>query len=193
MSEEERTFAELNPPYSTIVADPPWPIRWSGGLGGRRANRTELVYSVMTVDDIKKMAVSVLSASVCSLWLWTTAELNRTGVGVAVAESWGFRVTGEIVWDKPNLGMGAVPRICHEVLLVAVKGTGAVDGPRDIRSVQRWPQVYGNGKTHSAKPAAAYDLIETCSPGPYLELFARQPRLGWDAWGHGYELSDPLQ
>ena len=188
MSEE---WAGLNPPYSTIVADPPWPIRWNGGSGGRRARNVPLNYGLMSIENICNLSVNRLAASTCSLWLWVTAELNRKGVGVDVAEAWGFSVVGEIIWEKPNLGMGAVPRACHDVLLVCSKGTGAITGPRDIRSVQKWSQVYGIGKTHSAKPPASYDLIETCSPAPYLELFARQPRLGWDAWGHGYESESP--
>jgi N6-adenosine-specific RNA methylase IME4 len=63
----------------------------------------------------------------------------------------------------------------------------SADAPRNVHSVQRWPQPYGRGKTHSAKPKAAGDLIESLSPGPYVELFARNPRLGWHAWGRGYE------
>lgn len=60
--------------------------------------------------------------------------------------------------------------------------------------MQRWPQVYdtNGGKTHSAKPAAALDLVESVSPGPYVELFARRPRLGWDSWGYGFESAPGL-
>lgn len=113
------------------------------------------------------------------------AQLNRRGVGCGVAEAWGFRVVGEIVWEKPNLGFGTLPRACHEVLLLGVRGGWVIDGPRNIRSVQRWPQPYGtnHGKTHSAKPDAAMDLAEVIGPAPRLELFSRRARLGWDTWG----------
>ena len=57
-----------------------------------------------------------------------------------------------------------------------------------MRSVHRWKQDYAAGKTHTTKPAGLADLVESHYPGPYVELFARQPRLGWDHWGHGYEL-----
>jgi N6-adenosine-specific RNA methylase IME4 len=186
------TWEGLNPPYRTIVADPPWPIRWSGGAGGKHRRATPLAYSLMPVTDIASLTVGSLASDVCSLWLWVTPDMNRRGAGVAVAESWGFRVTGEFVWEKPNIGMGRIPRNCHEILLVGQRGSGAVAGSLSIRSVQRWPQVQetNGGKTHSAKPPASLDLIASLSPGPYVELFARQPRLGWDHWGYGYE-EDP--
>jgi N6-adenosine-specific RNA methylase IME4 len=187
------TFDDLSPPYITIVADPPWPIRWNGGAGGRRARALPLAYSLMTVDDIAAMPVASIAAADAHLFLWVTAEHNRRGAGVQVAEAWGFRVAGEIVWEKPNLGMGAMPRICHEIMLVCTRGSVPWLGPRNVRSVQKWPQVYdrNGGKGHSRKPAAALDLVELVSPGPYVELFARTPRLGWDSWGWGYETPGP--
>ena len=113
---------------------------------------------------------------------------QQRGDRCSVATDWGFSVSGEFIWNKPNIGMGRVPRVSHEVLLVCTRGKGALDeAPLNIHSVQQWPQPYGRGKTHSAKPPAAGDLIETISPGPYVELFARNPRLGWDSWGRGYE------
>ena len=160
---------------------------WQGGVGGRRRRATPLAYSTMTVDDICALPVGELAGPVCALWLWVPAAFNRRGDGVKVAQAWGFRVSGEIVWHKPNFGMGHVPRLCHEMVLVCSRGVGALTGPRAIRSVQSWAQPYSRGKSHSAKPPAAFDLIEQCSPGPYLELFARQGRLGWDTWGHGFE------
>jgi N6-adenosine-specific RNA methylase IME4 len=144
----------------------------------------------MSLEDIKALPVADLVApGGAHLYLWVTAQLNRVGEGVATAEAWGFRVHDEIVWRKPNLGMGVFPRHCHEILLVCrCGGLGLLpDVPRGIESVQTWRQHYGRGKTHSAKPPAALDLIERASPGPYVELFARRQRLGWDSWGYGYE------
>jgi N6-adenosine-specific RNA methylase IME4 len=73
--------------------------------------------------------------------------------------------------------------------LICRRGTLPFTGPRNVHSVQDWKQLYDNngGKGHSRKPHGALDLVEQASPGPYLELFARSPRLGWDAWGHGFE------
>jgi N6-adenosine-specific RNA methylase IME4 len=152
-------------------------------------------YWYLSIDEIAALPVGNLAADDCRLFLWVTAELNREGVAVRVARAWGFRPSGEIIWDKPNLGMGHFPRLCHEVLSIAVKGRANwPDHLRNVRSVQRWTQPYApqggsgySGKLNSAKPPAAMDLIEPASPAPRVELFARQPRLGWDSWGWGYE------
>lgn len=185
------TWDGLNPPYRTIVADPPWPVVSSiGAFGSRRRNVTPKPYSTMTLDAIEALSVVDLADNPCVLLLWVPPRLNREGVGVAVAKAWGFGVGGEFIWSKPNIGMGAVPRISHEVLLVCTRGKGALDGaPRNLHSVLTVPQLYGtnHGKTHSAKPPTFLDLAESISPGPYVELFARAPRLGWDSWGYGYE------
>lgn len=185
------TFDTLSPPYRTIVADPPWPIRWNGGVGGRRARAVPLAYSLMPIDEIIALPVGELADADAHLFLWVTAEFNRRGVGVHVAESWGFDVRSEIIWRKRNFGMGAMPRLGHEVLLVATRGSLPWTGPKNVHSVQEWPQVYENGKHHSAKPHAALDLVEQVSPGPYVELFSRTPRLGWDSWGFGFESVRP--
>lgn len=188
------TWDGLNPPYATIVADPPWPVRYDGRTGGRRRNDTRMGYSTMPINEITALPVFTLTAESARLFLWVTAELNREGVGVAVVRAWGFRPVAEFVWEKPNLGMGHFPRACHEMLLVALRGKANwPDDLRNVRSVQRWAQPYTPqtggyaGKTHSAKPPAALDLIERASPAPRVELFARAQRLGWDSWGFGHE------
>lgn len=185
-------FDGLTPPYATIVADPPWPIRWSGGAGGKHRRATPLQYSLMPVDAIAALPVASLVGADAHLYLWVTENLNREGAGALVADAWGFTIVGEIVWEKPNFGMGVFPRRCHETVLVGRRGSVPFAGPRNVRSVQKWPQVQetNGGKTHSAKPAAFFDLVETASPGPYVELFARRPRLGWDSWGKGYETTE---
>lgn len=187
-------------PYPTIAVDPPWPagahkgayVRGIGkryGAGARRRRATSIGYSLMTLEDI--FALDIPAAKDAHLFLWVTAGFNRVGVGVQCAEAWGFDVVGEIVWVKPNFGLGAFPRPQHEMLLVCRRGKlPFVDGTA-IGSVQHWDQgraYHNGGKVHSEKPAAAYDLIERVSPGPYLEMFARQQRLGWDSWGWGHEL-----
>lgn len=185
------TWEGLSPPYGTIVADPPWPFVWSGGVGGRRRRATSIGYSVTTVDEIAAMPVGDLAAADAYLFLWVTPKLFREGEGVRVARAWGFEPFAEYIWHKPNFGTGAVPRAAHEPLLVARRGSPPVSDDRGIPSVQRWNQdrASGNGgKVHSQKPSAALDLIERTSPGPYVELFCRRPRFGWDSWGHGYEI-----
>ena len=181
----------LNPPYATIVADPPWPFVWSGGAGGKHRRSTPLRYTLMDLDGIKALPVGDLTALDAWLFLWVTREMFREGHGCAVARAWGFEPVTEIIWEKPNFGMGVFPRNCHEPVLIARRGAAPAAVSRSVRSVQRWAQVTDEtgGKAHTAKPAGLGDLIESNFPGPYVELFARQPRLGWDHWGHGYEIS----
>lgn len=151
----------------------------------------------MTLEAIEALPVAVLSDDSAHLFLWVPARLNREGVGVRVARAWGFDPVSEIVWEKPNLGMGLFPRACHELLLIARRGDLAFTAPLNVRSVQKWSQRYdkNGGKRHSAKPEAATDLIEQVSPGPYVELFARRQRMNWDSWGNecfntaGFEVS----
>lgn len=180
--------------YATIVADPPWPFKWTmGSEHSRRNGRGEvhrilkrtLGYETMTIEAIKALPVGGLALEDAHLYLWVTPELNRQGVGVAVAEAWGFKVLNEIIWAKRNFGMGWFPRPGHEQLLVCRRGRLNF-ARRDVHSVQTWdhPRAYGGSKIHSAKPDASLDLIESVSPGPYLELFARRKRLGWHAWGN---------
>jgi len=178
--------------YRTICADPPWPIgdprrRLRMGAGGRRRRSTELSYCLMSVDDIIALPVAPLADDDAHLFLWVTAQFNAEGVGVQVARAWGFERVSEIVWEKNNFGMGAFPRPTHEILMVCRRGSLPFNAPANVRSVQKWGVAYArNGKTgkeHSRKPEAAMDLIEQVSPGPYLELFSRRHRLGWDVWG----------
>lgn len=134
-------FAELNPPYRTIAADPPWPFRWVAGAGGRRRRATKLPYSTMTVDEICALPVESLAADDCLLALWVTRDLFREGVGVRVARAWGFEPFGELIWRKPNFSTGAWPRPGHEPLLLARRGKWSTTD-RKTHSVQDWRQVY---------------------------------------------------
>lgn len=190
-------------PYRTILADPPWPFQWGGGKGGRRRRETELGYKTMCVEEIAALDVASLADETCNLFLWATDEVYREGQAVQVARAWGFEPVGvSLVWVKDNYGPGLFPRPAHEHLLVCrTKGkkaiwtrewnmeTGRMDwiyAVKATHSWQRWGQLRGSrngGKQHSRKPEGAGDLIELVSPGPYLELFARRTRFGWDSWG----------
>lgn len=183
------TWEGLSPPYATIVADPPWPFVWNGQPGGRRSNATPMRYGTISLEEIAAFDVGSLAAPAAHLYLWVTPELNRRGAGVVTAEAWGFSVVDEIIWEKPNFGMGVFPRHCHEPLLVCRRGDLPFTASRDVRSVQRWSQTMGQrgGKSHSAKfnvraGRGGLDEVERSD-----RLFARAPRLGWDHWGFGYE------
>jgi N6-adenosine-specific RNA methylase IME4 len=143
----------------------------------------------MPIDWIKSLPVSAIAESDAHLYLWVPARLNRRGVGLDVVNAWGFEDVAEIVWKKPNFGLGKFPRPQHEILLVCRRGSLPFQ-INNVGSVQEWRQTRegnskfgGPGKTHSAKPQGSYDLIEQASPGPYVELFARSHRLGWDVFG----------
>lgn len=118
----------LTPPYRTIVADPPWPLEWDGAAGGKHRRSTPLSYSVMPVDEIAAMPVGELVQRDAHLFLWVIPKLNREWIGVQVARAWGFSVVSEIIWEKPNFGVGQLPRNCHEVLLVCRRGSLSLVG-----------------------------------------------------------------
>lgn len=184
------TWEGLNPPYRTLVADPPWPYpegfstqprspgKWSGPIDHAKA----LPYSSMTLDDICAMPVADLADRDARLFLWTT---NRyLPEAFAVASAWGFRYRQALVWHKRDGNMGGSVAPCSaEFLLVCVRGAPPVMS-KDPTAVISAPQA----KQHSLKPPVFMDLVERVSPGPYVELFCRAPRFGWDSWGKGYEV-----
>lgn len=176
--------------YRTIVADPPWPdVKRRIGAGGRRANATELSYSTMTYDQIRALSVEQFADEDCALYLWSTRHTFRQGIAADVAIAWGFEPCGEIIWGLPNAGTGAPPfGNDHEPILVARRGKPRIEHG-DYLGVWFWKQVYEYGaagvpqKVHSAKPPGFLELVERITDGPRLELFARENRLGWDAFG----------
>lgn len=188
---QPHVFEGLSPPYSTIVADPPWaydegfptqsrtPGKWAGDVTTRA-----LPYSSMTVSDITALPVATLASPAARLFLWTTNRYLPDAFTVAMA--WGFRYRQALVWHKKDGNMGGSVAPCSaEFLLVCVRGAPPVLA-KAASAVLSAPQA----KQHSRKPAVFLDLVEQVSPGPYVELFARAPRLGWDSWGHGYELGE---
>lgn len=180
----------LNPPYSTIVADPPWPyedgcVALGPGHGVLRASQP-LPYSGMQCSDILLLPVRKLAADNCRLFLWTT---NRyLPVAFEIADAWGFTYKQTLVWHKPDVNLqGSVAPNSAEFALVCVKGK-----PERLGTLPS--SVFGIPRRggHSAKPDAFGDFVEQVSPGPYVELFCRRPRLGWDSWGKGYELPEAM-
>lgn len=171
--------------YRTIVADPPWEIERKIHAGGRRARSTQVPYSFMSVEEIAALPIAEMAADSAALFLWSTRRLFREGIAARVARAWGFEPCGEVVWGLRNPGMGtrAIAND-HEPILVATRGPSPLTADEPM-GVWFWRQLYsrGGGKVHSAKPDAFLDHVEQWSPGPYLELFARRARFGWDYWG----------
>lgn len=179
------TWTDLSPPYGTVVADPPWAYDegWPefGDRAGMEHRRRPLPYSSMPVSEIAALPVSDLVGKAAHLYLWTTNRYLREAF--TVAEAWGFRFAQVLVWCKPPMGVGPGGSFAQtaEFVLFARRGTT----PRVPREPSCW-WLWSRG-AHSVKPAAFGDVVERVSPGPYVELFARQPRFGWDTWGHGFE------
>jgi N6-adenosine-specific RNA methylase IME4 len=179
-------FDGLNPPYATIVADPPWAYAegWpkSNGQGQRGNKDRKLIgYSSMSLDEMTALRPGVIADADAHLYLWTTNRYLRAAFDLA--EAWGFHPSQVLTWCKPprGLGPGGAFAVTTEFVIFARHGT-----PRHRERVDStWWEWSRQG--HSVKPAAFYDLVERVSPGPYVELFARQPRLGWDHWGYGIE------
>ena len=169
--------------FQTILADPPW----------RFANRTGKVapehrrldrYSTMDREDIKALPVSKHAAKNAHLYLWVPNAMLPDGI--SVMESWGFRYISNIVWAKrrkdggpDGRGVGFYFRNVTEILLFGVKGSMRTLAP--ARSQVN--MIESRKREHSRKPDEQYPLIEACSPGPRLEMFARHARPGWTAWG----------
>lgn len=179
-------FAELSPPYSTIVADPPWDLASiNSGWKHRPHDPRSLYgigYSTLSLDQIASMPVRGLASKQgAHLYLWTVTAVLRHSF--AIVEAWGFRPKQVLVWAKPGLPPGRRFRQSCEYVIFGTRGPNLPITRNDIGTWFPWPR---NGP-HSTKPAAFFDLVEEVSPGPYVELFARQLRLGWDSWGHGYE------
>lgn len=173
--------------YRTIVADPPWEIAPRIGAGGRRARETTVPYAFMSVDAI--CALTIPAADDAHLFLWCTRKVFREGIGAQVARAWGFEPIGEIIWGLRNGGIGG--RFLsndHEPVLIARRGHIQF-ATEPGGGVHFWKQLYAMtpegvpAKVHSAKPEAFLDLVEQVSPGPYLEMFSRRARFGWDTWG----------
>ena len=170
--------------FKTIVADPPWAYktRMSGGLGyNRPANgapmkAAAMPYDTMTVEQICAMPIRELAEDDAHLYLWTTQSFLRDTY--RVLDAWGFKQGAILVWSKPAKGVCGTYVCSVEFCIFARRGNLEAKR-RQIGTCYQWPRSH-----HSAKPEAFQDMVESVSPGPYLELFARRQRLGWATWGN---------
>lgn len=166
--------------YRTIVADPPWemPVMIGGAnwAAGQRSRRP-LPYPTMTLEEIKALPVQGLAQDDAHLYLWTVQRHLRDTF--AVAEAWGFKPAVTLVWCKPRGGfIGGAFFSNLEFVLYCRRGSLPFSEKANSQWFD-WPKG-----EHSAKPDAFLDLVEQVSPGPYLEMFARRARFGWDYWGN---------
>jgi N6-adenosine-specific RNA methylase IME4 len=155
--------------YRTIMADPPWEHQQKNS--GYRPP-----YPLMSLADIMALPVADLAEDDAHLWLWVTNASIFDGR--RVMEAWGFEYRSCLTWIKPRFGMGGYLRNQTEHLLFGIRGKA----PMTFHGQGTW--VFAPLQDHSHKPEEQFAIIERCSPGPYLELFARRRQPGWDVWGN---------
>lgn len=179
------TWPGLTPPYGALIVDAPWRYHQTQRHRADAARQ----YSTMSLNELQALPVGELAADDAHLWLWVTARGMAEGWHVPVIKAWGFRPQGAVVtWCKTGQpGVGAVVRCNTEFLVLGVKGTPPVPDEPLMTSWVASKREYATRCAHSKKPGWAMDMIRQVSPGPYVELFARQPQLGIDSWGLGYE------
>lgn len=171
--------------FRTVMADPPW--RFQNATGKIAPEHRRLTrYGTMMLDDIVALPVGDVVDETAHLYLWVPNALLPDGL--AVMRAWGFAYKSNLVWHKirkdggsDGRGVGFYFRNVTELLLFGVRGRHArtlAPGRRQVNMLQT------RKREHSRKPDEQYDLIEACSPGPYLELFGRGLHPGWTIWGN---------
>lgn len=153
-------------PFRVVVVDPPWTYEEGGN---------NLPYPTMTLDQIKALPVGTLAHEDCVLWLWTTNAHQR--VAYDVLDAWGFERKNTVTWVKDRMGTGDWLRGQTEHCFVAARGNPIFHAPG------RGNVIYGPRREHSRKPDEFYELVEATCTGSRVELFSREPRDGWSAWG----------
>jgi len=171
--------------FGTILADPPW--RFQNKTGKVAPEHRRLArYSTLSLDAISALPVREVAADAAHLYLWVPNALLPEGL--SVMQAWGFAYKSNIVWHKvrrdggsDGRGVGFYFRNVTEIVLFGVRGRNA----RTLQPGRRQVNLLATRKReHSRKPDELYPIIEACSPGPFLELFARGARPGWTAWGN---------
>ena len=170
--------------FATVLADPPWRFQNSTGKVAPEHRRLSR-YGTMSLDEIKALPVSEIVAPTAHLYLWVPNALLSEGLAVMAA--WGFTYKSNIVWHKirkdggsDGRGVGFYFRNVTEMVLFGVRGKNA----RTLAPGRRQVNLIASQKReHSRKPDELYPIIEACSSGPFVELFARGGRAKWASWG----------
>ena len=179
-----RTFLD-GQNFATVMADPPW--RFTNRTGKVAPEHKRLArYTTMDLNDICDLPVSEHLEDTAHCYLWVPNALLPDGLKVLTA--WGFEYKSNIIWHKirkdggsDGRGVGFYFRNVTEVLLFGVRGKNA----RTLAPGRRQVNLFGTRKReHSRKPDEQYDIIESCSWGPFLELFGRGRRDNWTVWGN---------
>ncbi|MDA0587750.1 MAG: MT-A70 family methyltransferase [Planctomycetota bacterium] len=174
-----------------ILADPPWQFTNRTGKVAPEHRRLAR-YETLSLADIKEIPVSTAAAAASHLYLWVPNALLAEGL--AVMDAWGFQYKSNIVWHKvrkdggpDGRGVGFYFRNTTELVLFGIRGKlrTLAPGRRQVNIIRT------QKREHSRKPDELYSIIEECSPGPFLELFARGTRPDWHQWGNQVEDYDP--
>ena len=171
--------------FHTVLADPPW--RFTNRTGKVAPEHRRLTrYETMTTADIGALPVADVVKEPAHLYMWVPNALLPEGL--SVMKAWGFDYKSNIIWHKirkdggsDGRGVGFYFRNVTEILLFGTRGKNArtlAPGRRQVNMIET------RKREHSRKPDEQYDVIESCSQGPYLELFARGTRRGWTYWGN---------
>jgi N6-adenosine-specific RNA methylase IME4 len=171
--------------FRTILADPPWQFTNRTGKVAPEHRRLAR-YTTLSLDEIAGLPVASVAADPAHLYLWVPNALLAEGM--AVMQAWGFTYKSNIVWHKvrkdggsDGRGVGFYFRNVTELILFGVRGKNA----RTLAPGRTQVNYFATRKReHSRKPDEQYPIIEACSPGPYLELFARGTRPKWLSWGN---------
>lgn len=171
--------------FATVLADPPWQFQNRTGKMAPEHKRLSR-YPTMTLQEIKDLPVEAIAKDTAHLYLWVPNALLADGL--QVMEHWGFTYKTNMIWYKirkdggpDRRGVGFYFRNVTEMILFGVRGKNA----RTLQPGRSQENIISSQKReHSRKPDEQYKIIEACSPGPFLELFARGPRKGWVVWGN---------
>lgn len=185
MNATDDLITSLRGKFGTILADPPWQFQNRTGKMApehKRLNR----YDTMDLKEIMELPVHMYAAERSHLYLWVPNALLEDGL--RVMKAWGFEYKSNIVWHKvrkdggsDGRGVGFYFRNVTELVLFGVRGKGV----RTLQPGRTQVNFLATRKReHSRKPDEFYDIVESCSWGPYLELFARTKREGWTVWGN---------
>lgn len=181
--------------FRTVLADPPW--RFENRTGKMAPEHKRLSrYGTMSLEEIKALPVAENCEATAHCYLWVPNALLPEGI--EVLRAWGFEYKSNIVWHKirkdggsDGRGVGFYFRNVTELVLFGVRGKNA----RTLKPGRRQVNLLATKKReHSRKPDEFYGIVESCSPGPYLELFARGTRDQWVGWGNQaeqYEIAWP--
>ena len=178
--------------FGAVLADPPWQFQNRTGKVAPEHHRLSR-YPTLNLEDIMAIPVGSVVAKSSHLYLWVPNALLKEGL--RVMEAWGFEYKTNLIWHKvrkdggpDGRGVGFYFRNTTEMILFGTRGKlRTLDPGRSQVNI-----IKSQKREHSRKPDELYQIIEECSPGPYLELFARGSRLNWCMWGNQaeeYEIS----